>query len=140
MKYFRFQFIFYVNTTTPLKNVTPLSQQPSLKIDILSSPLPFLKLVGGSNPQQKGGGFTLRSCKKKRHKKIKGYRKSNQKEPKVKRCLLILDSKPFRSSIKKKQSIGREFQSLAVQEKKLLTQTSFQHLGMVTEKSCNLLE
>ena len=37
------------------------------------------------------------SYKKKKHKKIKAYRKSVWKEPKVKRCLLILDLKPFRS-------------------------------------------
>ena len=36
------------------------------------------------------------SYKKKKH-KIKAYRKSVQKEPTVKRCLLILDLKPFRS-------------------------------------------
>ena len=37
------------------------------------------------------------SYRKKRHKKIKAYRKSVQKEPSVKMCLLILDLKPFRS-------------------------------------------
>ena len=42
----------------------------------------------------------------------------------VKRCLLILDLKPFRSYLKGKHSIGREFQSLPVQGKKLLTETS----------------
>ena len=35
--------------------------------------------------------------KKKNHKKIKAYRKSVQKEPTFKMCLLILDLKPFRS-------------------------------------------
>ena len=35
--------------------------------------------------------------KKKTHKNIKAYRKSVQKEPTVKRVLLILDLKPFRS-------------------------------------------
>ena len=34
---------------------------------------------------------------KKGTKKITGYRKSVYKEPKVKRCLLILDLKPLRS-------------------------------------------
>ena len=62
--------------------------------------------------------------KKKKHKKIKGYRKSPQNEPTVNRCLLTLDVKPFRSQVKGKHSIGREFQSLAVLGKKLLTQTS----------------
>ena len=54
-------------------------------------------------------------------KKIKAHRKSLQKEPTVNRCLLILHLKPFRSWVKGKHSIGREFQSLAVQGKKLLT-------------------
>ena len=44
-----------------------------------------------------------------------------RKEPTVKRCLLILDLKSFRSYVKGKHSIGREFHSLAVQGKKLLT-------------------
>ena len=35
--------------------------------------------------------------KKKKHKNIKAYRKSVKKEPTVKRFLLILDLKPFRS-------------------------------------------
>ena len=38
----------------------------------------------------------------------------------LKRCLLILDLKPFKSYVKGKHSIS-EFQSLAVQGKKLLT-------------------
>ena len=64
------------------------------------------------------------SYKKRSTKKITGYRKSVQKEPTVKRCLLILDLKPLRSQVKGKHSIGREFQSLAARGKKLLTQTS----------------
>ena len=52
---------------------------------------------------------------------IKAYRKSVQKEPTVKRSLLILDLKPFRSQVKGKHSLGREFQGLAVPGKKLLT-------------------
>ena len=80
------------------------------------------------------------SYKKKKHKKIKAYSKSIQKEPTVKRCLLILDFKPLRSQVKGKHSIGREFQSLAVQAKKLLTQTQLYHLGMLTEKLYNLSE
>ena len=35
--------------------------------------------------------------KEKKHKKVKAYRKSNYKEPTVKRYLLILDLKPLRS-------------------------------------------
>ena len=37
------------------------------------------------------------SYKKKKHKKIKAYRKYVQKEPAAKRCLLILDFKSSRS-------------------------------------------
>ena len=61
--------------------------------------------------------------KKRSIKKITGYRKSDQKEPEptVKRCLLILDLKPLRSYVKGKHSVGREFQSLAVRGKELLT-------------------
>ena len=44
------------------------------------------------------------SYKKKKHKKVKAYRKSVYKEPPVKRCLLILDLKPLRSYIKGKHS------------------------------------
>ena len=44
-----------------------------------------------------------------------------RKNFRVKRCLLILDLKPVRSQVKGKHSAGREFQSLAVQRKKLLT-------------------
>ena len=64
------------------------------------------------------------SYKKRSTKKITRYRKSVQKEPTIKRCLLILDLKPLRSQTKAKNSIGREFQSLAVRGKKLLTQAS----------------
>ena len=42
-------------------------------------------------------GREVRSYKKKKLKKIKAYRKSVYKIPTVKRCLLILDLKPFRS-------------------------------------------
>ena len=62
--------------------------------------------------------------KKKKHKKVKAYKKSVQKELEFKRCLLILDLKPLRSYIKGNHSTGTEFQSLAVQGKKLLAQTS----------------
>ena len=36
---------------------------------------------------------------KKKHRKIKAPRKSASKEPTVKRCLLILDLKPFKYTI-----------------------------------------
>ena len=52
---------------------------------------------------------------------IKGYRKFIQKEPTLKRCLLILELEPFKLQVKGKHSIGREFQNLAVRGKKLLT-------------------
>ena len=61
--------------------------------------------------------YKVWSYKKKKHKKIKEYRKSLYKEPTVNNCLLILDVKPFRLKVKGKQSISREFQSLAVQGK-----------------------
>ena len=64
------------------------------------------------------------SYKKKKFKKITAYRKYVQGEPAIKKCLVILDLKPFRSQVKGKHcihSIGREFQSLAVSGKKLLT-------------------
>ena len=65
--------------------------------------------------------YEERSYKKNKHKKVKAYRKSVKEEPTVKRCLLILDLKPLRSQVKGKHSIDREFQSLAVWGKKLLT-------------------
>ena len=40
------------------------------------------------------------------------------KEPRVKKCLLILDLKPLRSQVKGKNSIGKGLQSLAVHGKK----------------------
>ena len=40
---------------------------------------------------------TVHSYKKKQHKKIKAYMKTIQKEPTFKRCLLILNLKPFQS-------------------------------------------
>ena len=49
-----------------------------------------------------------------KQKKIKAYKKSVQEEPTDKRCMLILDLMSFRSQVKGKHSIGREFQSLAV--------------------------
>ena len=61
------------------------------------------------------------SYKKKKHKKIKAFRKFLQKEPTICRCLIILDLKPFRLQVKGKHYIGREFQILATQGKKLLT-------------------
>ena len=59
--------------------------------------------------------------------------------PKKKKCLFTLDLKPFRSQVKEKHSAGTEFQSLAEGGKKLLTDI-LKQLGMVTEKSFNLLE
>ena len=50
----------------------------------------------------------------------------------VKRYLLILELKPFRSKVKGKHSIGREFQ----REETL----DIKHPEMVTEKSCSLKE
>ena len=64
--------------------------------------------------------------------KYEAYMKSLQKEPSDKRCLLILDWKPFRSQVKGKPSTG-SLENLSVQGKKLLTQTSLQDLGIVTK-------
>ena len=41
--------------------------------------------------------YKVWSCKKKKYKKIKAYRKYVYKDPTAKSCLLILDLKPFRS-------------------------------------------
>ena len=49
----------------------------------------------------------LLSMEKKKHKKIKAYRKSVYEEPTVKRCMLILDLKPFRSLVKEKAENSR---------------------------------
>ena len=65
--------------------------------------------------------FKAWTNKKKEHKKIKAYRKSNYRERTVDTCVLILDLKSLRSLVKEKHSTDRKFQSLAVQEKKLLT-------------------
>ena len=53
--------------------------------------------------------YTACSYKKKKHKKIKTYRKSLWKEPAVNRCLLILDLKTFRLQVKGNHYIGREY-------------------------------
>ena len=68
--------------------------------------------------------YEAQSYKKRSTKKITRYRKSVQKKPTVKGSLLSLDLKPLRSQVKGKHCRGREFQSLAVRGKKLLTQTS----------------
>ena len=47
--------------------------------------------------------------------------KAVNKEPKEKRCLLTLDLKLFRSSVRGKHYASIELQSLAVREKKLFT-------------------
>ena len=39
-----------------------------------------------------------------------------------------------------KHSAGTEFRDLAVHGKKMFTSIFMQHLGMVTKKSCKLLE
>ena len=53
--------------------------------------------------------------------KDENHRGKIWKEPNEKRCLLTLDSKPFRLKVKENHSAGKEFKSLAVQGKKLLT-------------------
>ena len=56
------------------------------------------------------------------------------KTSKVKKHLFTLKIKPLD---KTKHSVGREFQSLTVWGKKLLTEISLEHLRIVTEISCN---
>ena len=70
------------------------------------------------NSHCKTWSYKKKKCKKI---KIKIYSKSFWKESTVNRCLLILDLKPFKSWVKEKHSAGREFQSLAVRGKILLT-------------------
>ena len=55
-------------------------------------------------------------------------------------AVAILDLKLFRSSVKRRHSTGKEFQSLPVEGKKTVEYTSLQHLGLMTEKSFYLLE
>ena len=63
-------------------------------------------------------GFT--PCKaENNHYEAWSYKKK-RKELTDKRCLLILDLKPFRSWVKGKHSAGKEFQNRAVRGKKLL--------------------
>ena len=57
---------------------------------------------------------------KRRGERWKAFRKAAQKEPKFRR-LSTLDLKQLRSQVKGKHSPGREFQSLVVSGKKLLT-------------------
>ena len=52
---------------------------------------------------------------KNKYKRIKAYRESAKKKPTVKKYLLNLDLKPFRSYVKGRYSVNREFQSLVVQ-------------------------
>ena len=64
--------------------------------------------------------YKASSYEKKKHKKIKAYRKSLYEEPTVNKFLLILGLKLLRSYVSGKHSIGREFQGLAVRGNKLL--------------------
>ena len=74
---------------------------------------------------------------KKKKKKLKIIEENCLEKTQGKKCLLTLDLKP----VKGKHSASKEFQSPAVQGKKLLTYKFLQHLGgILTEKSCNLLE
>ena len=68
-------------------------------------------------------------------------------KPQGKMCLLTPEFEPFRSYFKGKYSAGKEFLSLGVQGKKLLTLpplphfiTSLHYSEMATEKSLNLLK
>ena len=59
------------------------------------------------------------SYKRRRRKTLKTNKKVIWNEAKDKKCLLTLDSKLFRSKVRGNHSLEREFQSLAVQGKKL---------------------
>ena len=95
------------------------------------------KTHNASDVQQPLQGMELQEKEEKDEKHIGKLFKENTKK---KRCLVTLHWKPFRLLVEGKHSALREFQSLAVKGKKLLTETSLKHLGMTTEKSCNLFE
>ena len=59
--------------------------------------------------------------RKRSSKRLKHAENLFRKKLQLKTCLLILDLKTLRSLVKGKHSIGREFQSIAVRGKKLLT-------------------
>ena len=58
--------------------------------------------------------------RKRSTKRLKYTENQIRKKLLLKRCLLILDRKPFKSLVKRKHLIGEKFQSLAVPGKKLL--------------------
>ena len=60
-------------------------------------------------------------ARKRSTKRLKDKGNLLKKNPQSIRCLLALDLQPFRSLVKGKHSIAREFQSLTVRGKKLLT-------------------
>ena len=53
-----FSLFFYKNCNLPWKKVIPLSQQPPLKVKVLSSP-PILKIWKEVQPHNEKGGCTL---------------------------------------------------------------------------------
>ena len=60
IKYFRFQFIFYVNIAPPLKKSPPFFPATPSKVEVLSSPPPFLQFwleVQPCPPAERGGGM-----------------------------------------------------------------------------------
>ena len=103
-----------------LKKLSPLLRRITSKNHGYFCCLNYLFLNIDSLHSRLNSHYKAWSYKKKKHKKIKAYRKSLYKEPTFNRCLLILDLKPFRLSVKGKHSIGREFHSVAVRGKKLL--------------------
>ena len=54
----------------------------------------------------------------------KAWKRADKKEPKDNRCLWILDFKSYLDQKKRKNSPGKEIQSLAVPRKKLFIKTS----------------
>ena len=73
----------------------------------------------GIQSTQGWAGTLIQAVTKRRKQRRKAYRKVNYKEPKDKRCLLILHLKLFKSWVKGKHSSGKEYHSLAVLGKKL---------------------
>ena len=64
-------------------------------------------------------GIVVQEKGKQKDKKDRGAWKESPKK-----CPLTLDIQPFRSQVKRKYSSSKEFRSLAVRGKILLTQTS----------------
>ena len=90
----------------------------SLCIVILEISFALFNLIGIN--ARLNSHYKAWSYKKKKLKKVIAYRKSFCRKPTVNKCLLFLNVMSFRLQVKGKHSIGREFQSIAMQGKKLV--------------------